>query len=162
MKPIPGQQALRRGRFSVSNAAYFITTCAARRRPIFASRENASLAINAIQWLRRNGKARILGYVVMPDHVHLVLILPPGGNLSKTMQVWKGFTSRVLRERRRVRPPVWQKGFYDHAARDETDLRARLQYMHENPVRKGIVNCASEYPFSSAHEACRKDDVDAW
>jgi len=160
-KPEPGQRALRKGRVSVENTAYFITTSTADARPIFAAPDAARIALDSLRWLREAGRVWILGYVVMPDHVHLVLVLREGVTLPKVMQVWKGFTARSLRGRCGVPPPVWQRGYYDHGIRDAKDLQIRLQYMHENPVRKGLVQVPNEYEFSTAHPS-RRGDVDAW
>jgi REP element-mobilizing transposase RayT len=97
----------------------------------------------------------------MPDHVHLVFALQPGVTLAKVMQVWKGHTARELRRNCGVPAPVWQRGYYDHMIRDPEDLRVRLSYIHDNPVRKRMVERAQEYQFSTAHPAY-EDDVDRW
>lgn len=159
--PNPGQRALRKGRVSIENTAYFITTCTADARPIFAAPDAAHIALDSLRWLREAGRVWLLGYVIMPDHVHLVLGLRQGASLSKVMQVWKGFTARSLREKCSVPPPVWQRGYYDHGIRDANDLQIRLDYMHDNPVRKGLVDAPGEYEFSTAHPS-RQGDVDAW
>jgi len=142
-KPLRGYRALRKGRVSLPNAAYFITTRIAGRRPVLNSPANAGIVVRAIRWLRTTGRVWLLSYVVMPDHVHMLFALRSAPDVSKLVGSWKGYASRVLRRASRLRRPIWQSGFYDHMIRDHEDLRARLRYIHENPVRKGlwIVSC---------------------
>ena len=159
--PIPGHRALRKGRASVENAAYCVTSCAESRRPVFASSEAAEILIGGIRWLRETGRIWILGYVIMPDHVHLLFALRAGASLPTVMQAWKSFTARDLCRGCGALAPVWQRGYYDHMIRDTKDLWVRLDYMHHNPVRKHLVETAQEYRFSTAHPSCA-GDVDAW
>ena len=161
LNPKPGQRALRKGRASLENAAYFITARAAGQRPIFASPSVAHILIAGIRWLRDTGRIWIIGYVIIPDHVHLLLVLRRGATLSQVMQVWKGFMARELRQKCGLSPPVWQRGCYDHAIRDAKDLRVRLDYLHDNPVRKSMVETAEDYEFSTANSAY-EGDVDRW
>jgi len=161
-KPQPGQRALRRGRASLENAAYLITACAAGQQPVFASPRAARVLIGGIQWLRDTGRIWIIGYVIMADHAHLLLVLLRGATLPKVMQVWKGFTARELRQKYGLSPPVWQRGYYDHAIRDAKDLRVRRDYLHDNPVRKSMVERAEDYKFSTANRAYEGDVDRSW
>jgi len=115
-----------------------------------------------IRWLPNSGRIWILGYVIMPDHVHVVLVLRRGATLGKVMQVWKGFTARELHRKCGVPPPVWQRGYYDHAIRDARELRVRLDYLHDKPVRKSMVETAEDYEFSTANPAYEGDVDRSW
>ena len=78
------------------------------------------------------------------------------------MKSLKGFTSRVIREQLSLQDTVWQDGYHDHLLRDRQDFEKRLQYMHDNPVRKGLVKFAQEYLHSTAHPAYEGDIDWAW
>jgi REP element-mobilizing transposase RayT len=145
----------------VGNAAYFVTTCTAEQHSIFSDNANAQIVVDAIRWLRERGRVWILGYVVMPDHVHLMMVLREGHCLASVMRVWKGFASRRLSRRIGRGAPIWQDGYYDHMVRNSKDLRDCLAYMHYNPVRKGFADDPERYAFSTANPALA-DDVDAW
>lgn len=83
---------------------------------------------------------------LMPDHIHLPLgVLET--NLINLMDRWKSFTTNRL-HRFGISGDIWQRSFFDHAMRSDEDLVKVAQYIIENPVRAGIVNEASEYPYS--------------
>ena len=60
------------------------------------------------------------------------------------------------------REGLWQSGYHDHLLRDRRDLEKRLAYMHDNPVRKGLVKAAEEWPFSTAHPDYQNEIDWAW
>jgi len=82
----------------------------------------------------------------MPDHLHL-LISPRGTNLSEVLSAWKSYTGHLLRKDGLV-GSCWQRGFYDHALREEEDVQRAAEYIVNNPVRKGLVEKWRDYPFS--------------
>jgi len=106
----------------------------------------------------------VVGYVVMPEHVHLLISEPDRGTQSTVMQVLKQrFARRVLSELRKRRRPeqcrlweealdaghVWQARFYDFVVRSEVKKREKLRYIHRNPVRRGLVLEAEQWAWSS-------------
>ena len=92
-------------------------------------------------------------YVVMPDHVHL-LLTPTEITLERTMQLIKGGFSHRLGSKL----PVWQRGFTDHRIRDATDYNLRLNYLHRNPVEARLCDNPESYPYSSADPKLRLDE----
>jgi REP element-mobilizing transposase RayT len=157
----PGYQALRRGRASIENAACFITTRTAGQRPILTDRENAQIVVDGLNWLREQDRIWLLGYVVMPDHVHVVMVMRGEHRLPMAMRTWKGVTSRHISRRTGIRAPIWQDGYYDHMVRNDEDLRECLAYLHYNPVRRGLARNPEEYEFSTANPKLA-GDVDEW
>jgi len=160
-KPVPGRQALRRGRVSVENTAYFLTTCTAGGRPLFAEGTCGETVVEVLGWLRGKGRIWLLGYLVMPDHVHVALVLRSDSTLPGVVKSFKGFASWRLHVEVGVAGPVWQPGFYDQAVRDLARAWEVLEYVRGNPVRKGLCESPEEYPFSSANLA-RWGQVDWW
>ena len=107
---------------------------------------------------------QLLGYVVMPEHVHLLISEPKKGTPSQVLQVLKQRVSRALR-----RPPrsagkqlslpfsgretqataFWQRRFYDFNVWSSGKLREKLNYMHRNPVQRKLVSHPRDWPWSS-------------
>lgn len=88
-------------------------------------------------------------YVVMPDHVHLILAPLGAWSLAKTTQGIKGYTARVLNQLMGRRGPFWQDESFDHLIRDEADWLDKVEYVRNNPVNAGLVGKPEEYPFVS-------------
>ncbi|MFB3881716.1 MAG: transposase [Armatimonadota bacterium] len=103
----------------------------------------------------------VLGYVVMPDHVHLIMVLRGKHDLATVVRLWKGYSSRVIGRESGAEGPVWQDGYYDHMIRNSRDLLNWIDYVHHNPVGKELVGLAEDYQFSTASPRCA-GDVDAW
>ena len=114
-----------------------------------------------LEGVRRRYRVVVLGYVVMPEHFHLLISEPQRGTPSTVMQALKlGFTRRVLGEwKRRHRaeqpefwePPhqLWQPRFYDFNVWSERKRVEKLRYMHQNPVKRGLVLEPDQWRWSS-------------
>ena len=83
--------------------------------------------------------------VVMPDHVHLLLRLMPGQSLSQTMKGIKGVSARLVNEARGMSARVWQTESFDRIMRDQAEFDETLNFMHQNPVKRGLVEHADEW-----------------
>jgi putative transposase len=125
---------------------FFVTTSTHDRRRLFQVDSNSQLLIETLQHYRRQGYYKLHAFVVMPDHVHLILT-PLGITLERAVGMIKGGFSRRLASKF----PVWQRGFTDHRIRDAADMEARRKYLVMNPVRAGLVERAELYRFSSAY-----------
>jgi putative transposase len=130
---------------------YFITTSTHNRRRIFQIKRNAELLLETINHYR--GGYLLHAYVVMPDHIHL-LITPTDITLERSMQLIKGGFSHRLASKF----PVWQRGFTDHRIRDDADYATRLLYLHHNPVKSRLSDTPETYPFSSANPKLHLDE----
>lgn len=125
---------------------YFITTATHKRRRLFQVPQNAELFLDTLQHYRRKGHYLLHAFVVMPDHIHL-LLTPQTMTLERAMQLIKGGFSHRLASRL----PVWQRSFTDHRIRDSAeDFDLRRHYIHQNPVRAHLAPTADSYLFSSA------------
>jgi putative transposase len=127
---------------------FFITTATYNRRRLFQASANAELFLETLQHYRSLGHYKLHAFVVMPDHVHLILT-PQGITLERAVGFIKGGFSHRLASM----IPVWQRGFTDHRIRDAADMEARRAYLHMNPVRGRLVESAELYPYSSAYLA---------
>lgn len=99
---------------------------------------------------RDRGVFQLYEFVVMPDHVHLILEPAPNVSLEKAMQFIKGgFSHRYMKETR-SRSEIWERGFTNHRIRDCEDFEKHREYVHMNPVRAGLARVPQDYPYSSA------------
>jgi len=124
---------------------FFVTTATYNRRRLFQVEANALLLIKTIQHYRKEGKYKLHAFVVMPDHIHL-LLTPEAVTLERVIGLIKGGFSRRLGSKM----PVWQRGFTDHRIRDAEEFEARRTYIHQNPVRAHLTEEACAYEYSSA------------
>jgi REP element-mobilizing transposase RayT len=148
----PGQAALRKGRVSLPNHAYFLTKCVdAADSRVLATPNCARILIESLRWLTSEKYARCGGFVIMPNHYHLVLGLYDTKTLPEVLASFNRYTSRQINRVLSRAGRFWEPGYYDHALRDRADLDEILAYMHENPVRAGLVEREVDWPFSTAN-----------
>jgi putative transposase len=159
---------------------HFITFTCYQRRKFLASPRNRNLVAQILGELRRRFEFALVGYVLMPDHVHLILSEPPGGSPAKVIQVFKQGVSRKLRPKRysakaQLRLPFaescdpyrrfWQRRYYDFNIYTRRNLREKLDYMHANPVRGKLVTHPQDWPWSSWSFYAGKEallPIDVW
>jgi putative transposase len=104
--------------------------------------------METLQHYRWLGHFKLHAFVVMPDHVHL-LLTPGELALERVVGLIKGGFSHKVGSK----SPVWQRGFSDRRMRDRAEFEIRRDYIHQNPVRAKLVKQMRDYPFSSAHRA---------
>jgi REP element-mobilizing transposase RayT len=135
---------LRLGRYSIPNQMYVITTVTRKRQLVFSDLRAARHLIQVMMEHQRRGIAETLCFVVMPDHVHWMMQLGSVCDLSQAVRSLKSLTSK------KIGRPVFQKGFYDHALREDADIKAMARYIVANPLRAGLVNDIHDYPHWDA------------
>jgi putative transposase len=91
----------------------------------------------------------------MPEHVHL--LITPETTLERAMQLIKGGFSHAFGSEFGRQKEIWQRGFTDHRIRDAVDFEIHRTYIHQNPVKCGLVENASEYRYCSAYPGFRLD-----
>ena len=141
--------------------AQFVTfSCYRRRRLLDHSHcRQVVIAMLADELVKRDGTC--CGFVVMPDHVHATIWFPETGHLSPMMQMWKSRSSRELKRfvRGQMRQyskfmdskqPFWQPKYYPFSVYSTKKAKEKLDYMHMNPVRAGLVQHACDWQWSSA------------
>ena len=131
---------------------YFVTSRTYNHRRVFQKPANAELFLETLQHYRREGRYKLHAFVVMPDHIHLI-ITPQDLALERVMQLIKGGFSRSLPSNF----PIWQRGFTDHRIRDTEDLEVRRSYLLQNPVRARLAASGELYPYSSAYAPPKPD-----
>lgn len=137
---------------------HFITSSCYRRRA-YLTPKRRDLFLQIFEQVRRRYRFIVVGYVVMPEHFHLLISEPERGTQSTIMQVLKQrFARKVLRQRRTEQPTlwefeddmhVWQRRFYDFVVRSEKKKIEKLRYIHRNPVKRGLVSSPELWRWSS-------------
>lgn len=141
-----GYRALRRGRVSIPDQLYLVTTVTASRHPQLRDFWHARAVIRAMLDLDAEEAVCTLAFVVMPDHVHWLFELGDQP-LSRVMQRFKARSARRINDLRHCHAPVWQAGFHDHAVRREENVAMLARYVVMNPVRAGLATEIGAYPF---------------
>jgi putative transposase len=172
-------QGLRR--FQESRQSHFVTFSCYRRQANFTSPDLCDLFVQCLEDMRQRYSMCVYGYVVMPEHVHLLVCEPDraqvsapetGANLghlpshvpalADAIHYLKLSFAKRLRSRRGTKESgsFWQKRYYDRNVRDEREFSIKLRYLHRNPVKRGLVADAAEWQWSSfRHYALREVSV---
>jgi REP-associated tyrosine transposase len=148
------------GRLSHRSApacTYFVTTKTRQNRPLFRVPEVAEIVVRRFLACRDQGAYLLHEFVVMPDHLHLLLTPAGTTTLEKVMQLIKGGSSHGIHEVRGHRMEIWQPGFHDWTVRDSADYQARREYIWMNPVRARLADQPADWPYGSA---CGKFPLD--
>lgn len=109
-----------------------------------------NILIHNLKYYRNKFGFALYGFVVMPDHIHLLLQVSQKGTISDVMRDWKGRTSYEINRNFNGRKHVWQADFWTYAVRDQKDVEIKLNYIHQNPVRAGLVDRPEDWQYSSA------------
>jgi putative transposase len=135
---------------------YMVTSSTWERRSLFQADPWAMLLVDTLYHYQSTAYL-LHEFVIMPDHIHVLMTSLT--SLEKAVQFIKGGFSFRAKKELGSYMEVWQKGYQDHRIRDAGDYAQHIRYIHENPVRKHLCECASEYPFSSAHPGFELDAV---
>lgn len=129
---------------------YFITVVTHHRERILVA--HGDLLMQALEGISRRCRFTLSSWVILPDHFHAI-IHPEGNDLSNLLQRIKMSFGVLLRKRKGTTSGhVWQKRFWDHAIRDDEDMRRHIDYIHYNPVKHGYVMKPFDWRFSSIHD----------
>ena len=140
-------------RYQQQRCLHFITFSCYRRMQLLDSPEARETFEHKLERVRRWYGFYVTGYVVMPEHVHLLISEPERGQLSVAVQMLKQITSRTLRQS--DHPRFWQIRYYDFPVWSEGKRVEKLRYIHRNPVKRGLVECPEDWQWSSFRQwAC--------
>ena len=156
---MPKSLVLRKGRISIPGQTYAITKCCQSRFRLIIqnpyrpedNQNTAPIIVDSLRWMHRRGRAICHGYVIMPDHIHVMLQLGDDASLPDTMRTFASFTARKINEQRGWSGTFWQEGYYDHAIRNDVSYDNHLNYYAQNPVCEGYVDCAGDWPYTGIH-----------
>ena len=142
-----GYSQLRKGRYSVSEAFYLLTTTTRNRKPVLTKDSMAQIIFDAFEWLETKERIRCYCIMIMPDHLHAIIQLRPQHTLPSIMHTLKRFTARRINKVLKQEGVFWQERYHDSGIRGDAALNKMIRYCYENPVRKGLVETAKDYPY---------------
>lgn len=146
-----GYKALRRNRFSLPNQIYLITFTTKKRQIIFFDDDLLARSFcTALNDPRLWQEARLMCWVLMPDHVHLLIQIGDKESISDLISRLKTNTARKVNLLLGKKDRFWEKGFHDRAIRVEEDIVDVARYVVMNPVRAGLVKTVGMYPYWNA------------
>jgi putative transposase len=123
-----------------------VTFCCYHRRLSFGTPIPRQVFQAALERVRVSFELCVYGYVVMPEHVHLLLSEPQQGSLADAIKSLKqGVSRRLIGEAKHF----WQKRYYDFNVRNESQFVEKLRYIHRNPVKRGLCMHAEDWEWSS-------------
>jgi putative transposase len=160
-------------RWRVAGGTYFFTLVTDGRRPLLTSALARRSLRNAIRSVRQRRPFQIDAIVLLPEHLHAIWTLPPGDfdYATRWQLVKRHFTKSYLaaggeenfrsasRESKSERG-VWQRRYFEHTCRDESDLKRCADYLHINPLKHGVVSRVIDWPWSSFHRYVRLGEYD--
>ncbi len=135
---------------------HYITCSCYQRKAFLGSATSRDLFLETFEEVRQRYEFQVLGYVVMPEHFHMLIGEPDDGNVSLIMQVLKQRVARQCRARDRghssdgaAPPAFWQTRFYDFNVFTKKKVIEKLDYIHWNPVKRGLVASPEQWRWSS-------------
>jgi putative transposase len=139
-------------RYQQSGQDHFITFSCYHRKPYLASLSARVRFEHSLERVRIRYGLVVIAYVVMPEHVHLLLTESAHSTLARALQALKISAARPFPER-----PFWQARYYDFNVLTRPKLIEKLRYIHRNPVKRGLVVAPEDWPWSSyRHYASRE------
>jgi putative transposase len=129
---------------------YFVTTDTWQRRPLFRKLDVARIVIDQLLECRERGFYKLHAFVLMPEHLHILITPGPETSLERAVQMIKGGSSFKIGKDRQLKCPVWHTGFHDRWIRDEQEYRTRKIYIEQNPVKERLADAPHDYALASA------------
>ena len=139
-----------RDRVPGGSNTYFVTLSAYQRQSLFQSVRVTELFLSTLFSYRDQSKFLVHEFVIMPNHVHLLVSSLPGTTLERSIQFIKGGFSFRAGKELGIRKELWQRGYIDHRIRDDTDYHHHRSYIWSNPVKAQLCEKAEAFRFSSA------------
>lgn len=160
---------MRYRRAYLPGGTYFFTVNLLERNKSLLT-DNIELLKQSMRQVKRTHPFRIDALVVLPDHLHTLWTLPAGdADFSMRWRLIKSAFSRGLPQTETIGPSrytkaergIWQRRFWEHLIRDDSDLAHHMAYIHFNPVKHAYVDRPIAWPYSSIHKFIRDGIMDA-
>jgi putative transposase len=133
-------------RFHTFGHHHFVTFSCYHRLPYLNNDHARTVFLETLEQLRQRHKFYVFGYVLMPEHVHLLISEPPEMKLSGVFRALKTQTSKQIKG---DRPRFWQLNYYDFNVFTQKKFTEKPRYMHRNPVTRGLIESPEDWPWSS-------------
>lgn len=134
-----------------SERTFFATTKTSLGRALLQSERHANLLIDVLRSGTASKKFKIYDFVVMPDHLHVLITLDGSVSIEKAMQLIKGGFSYRVRRELGYTGDIWQRGFSEVRINDRKSFLSHREYIDQNPVKAGLARTPEEFPYGSAY-----------
>jgi putative transposase len=135
---------------------FFVTTKTSMGQRLFQSERNSMLLVDVMRSCVASKKFLIHDFVVMPDHIHLLVTVHDDMTIEKAMQLIKGTFSYRLKHEHNYLGEVWQRGFSESRAYDAQAIASYREYIAQNPLKAGLAHAIGEYPYCYCYLASKK------
>lgn len=129
---------------------YFITTETWQRRQIFLKPDPAKIVLEQLLDCRDKGFYKLHAFVLMPEHLHILITPSETASLERALMMIKGGASYAIKKALLYSFPIWMKGYHDRWIRDSHEYRKRKQYIELNPVKARLAQAPEDYRWGSA------------
>ena len=136
-----------------------MTSATWARRSLFQSERMARLFLDVLSGYRAQGRYLLHEFVLMREHFHALISVPPEMTIERTAQLIKGGFSYRAKKELGIQGEIWQRGFSDEYLLDAAGYSARCEYIRQNPVRAGLVRAPEEYPYGSMGSGVETDPM---
>jgi putative transposase len=130
---------------------FFVTTKTSMGQMLLQSDRNAMLLIDVLRSNVRAGKFKVHDFVVMPNHLHVLMTVGGDVSIERAMQLIKGGFSYRLKKEFGDTGEIWQRGFSEVRVEDMASFSQHRAYIAQNPVAAGLANSAEEFPYCYAY-----------
>jgi len=151
-KPLRNAEAIE----ILRSRTFFVTSKTSMGRALLQSERNADLFIDVLRSYVRAKRFVVHDFVVMPDHVHLLITVDRSMSVEKVMQLIKGGCSYRVKKEYGYQGEVWQRGLSDVRVEDRMSFLRYREYIAENPVRRGLVDSPEMFPYCFTYLARQK------
>lgn len=166
--------------YKETHNVYFSTSTIVEWLSVFTSDIYFNIIIDSLKHCQANKGLNLIAYVIMPEHIHLVTSNLERVNLSDIMRDFKRFTSNqitrqlekdnkgslldilqksAVKGKGNTEYKVWQDDFHPEAIYSETFLKQKTDYIHYNPVKRGLASKPEDWPYSSARNYISNDET---
>ena len=135
---------------------FFVTTKTSMGKALLQSDRNATLLIDVLRFYGKQGKFQLHDFVVMPNHLHLLITVSGDSTVERVMQFIKGGFSYRLKRELGYLGEVWQRGFSEVRVDNRESYVCPQEYIAQNPVRQGLVDSPEKFPYCFTYLAERK------
>jgi putative transposase len=130
--------------------AAHLTLVTNKRRVVFDNDDSVQATLSCLEEARAKHDATIYAYCFMPDHLHLLVLIPEGKSMQKFVRLFKQLSGYLLKQVDGL--PVWQVSYHDHILRNDEAIHDVAGYIWNNPREAGLVEDRTSYPYSGPRE----------
>ena len=137
-------------RYKAEGRPIFVTFSTLKKKTILKDPKIANVVQQVLLDLENERKLKLLEYVIMPDHIHLLISERGGYSFENILRLFKTKSSKEINKIRNTKGRNWERRYFDRIIRSEDEYRKAIKYIRYNPIKKGLVESSSDYLFSSA------------